>query len=160
MLPFWCGYVEKSQRRSPFPRKIIFFLLQIKIISDTVYKKQSFGSKRQCMLPFWCDQVAKRQCRFPFPRKFIFFEREIKIFPDLNKSSFRFKKVSGLLRRPKECVMHSCSIGTRPPIQSAYCPKASPLPALAWPLTRKPLLAGGRVGWAGGGGGSKFSKCL
>ena len=29
---------------------------------------------------------------------------------------FRFKKVSGLLRRAKEYVMHSCSIGSPPPI--------------------------------------------
>ena len=153
MLPFWCDYVAKRYFRLPFPRKIIFFLLQIKIISDTVYKKQSFGSKRQCMLPFWCDQVAKRQCRQ------VAFSEKNHIFRARNQNNFgrqqiefRFKKVSGLLRRPKECIMHSCSIGTRPPIQSAYCPKASPLPALAWPLTRKPLLAGGRVGWAGGRG--------
>ena len=66
----------------PFPRKIIFFQMRIKIISDI--KKSSFGLKRQCMLPFWCDYVAKGQCRLPFPGKIIFFDREIKKNSDVN----------------------------------------------------------------------------
>ena len=76
MLPFWCDYVAKRQCRLPFPRKIIFFQLQIKIISDI--KKSSFGLKRQCMLPFWCDYVAKRQCGLPFPGKSYFSIENIK----------------------------------------------------------------------------------
>ena len=62
---------------------------------------------------------------------------------------FLFKKASGRLRRAKECV-YICILAHRlpSPIQSAYFPKSS-LPALAWPLTRKPLLAGEGVGWAG-----------
>ena len=78
----------------------------------------------------------------------IFRARNQKKIGPRRKIEFRFKKVSGLFHRAKECVMHSCFIGTPPPHLECILPQSVPPPRPCVGTYSKTTISGreGRLG--------------
>ena len=113
-VAFWHDYAAKSEFRfNAFSKKNQLFPVTIKIISDI---KIEFWFKKSMHVAFLVWSRGKKTTQVAFSEKnHIFLARNQKQL-GRQQNQFRFKKVSGLLRRAKECVMDSCSIGSPPSI--------------------------------------------